>query len=452
MFTAPSHSERVGAPVSSVSELLGQIRHLVESSIPLGWVAGEVSNLVRAASGHLYFTLKDERAQIRCAMWRNRAQLLPFQLAEGMHVEVRAQGTVYEARGDLQLSVENVRRAGQGSLYEAFLKLKARLESEGLFDAARKRPIPALPRAVGIVTSPAAAALRDVLASLARRASHLPVIVYPTPVQGETAGEQIAAAIRVAGVRAKQDGIDLLLVCRGGGSIEDLWSFNHEAVARAIAESPIPVISGVGHETDTTIADFAADLRAATPTAAAEIATAGWLVLRERLPRLASDLRRAGQRRLREASQRIDELQRRLAHPRTRLARSAERLSAMQVRLQQARDHCLRTRRVRVESLAALLAARAPRIEPLRVQLAASERGLMRGMAWQLAGARQRLDGLAARLTALDPDAVLSRGYAIVRTEDGGIVRDAATVPHGAKLDIQLAASHLHAKVVDKKD
>ncbi|MDP5240464.1 exodeoxyribonuclease VII large subunit [Uliginosibacterium sp. 31-16] len=447
MFTGTSHAERVSTRVSSVSEFVLQIRQLIERSTPLGWIGGELSNLVRATSGHVYFTLKDERAQIRCTMWRTKAQLLPFQLQEGMRVEVRAQATVYEARGDLQLSVESIRRAGLGNLYEAFLRLKAALEAEGLFAESRKRPIPELPHGIGLITSPAAAALRDVITTLRRRAPSLPITLYPTPVQGDAAGEQIAAAIRSASQRARKDGIDVLLVCRGGGSIEDLWAFNHEAVARAIVASSVPVICGVGHETDTTLADFAADLRAPTPTAAAEIASAGWYALRQRLPQLHSDLQRASQRRLLQTGQRLDELQRRLTHPRARLARSAERLSALHQRLRQAGQTRAFRLSTRVDALAARLSRYAPRTAPLQARLQACEQSMARSAAWRLASARQHLASLAARLEALNPDAVLARGYAIVRSESGDILRDATAASDGERLDIQLAASRLKARV-----
>ncbi|GAB2905375.1 exodeoxyribonuclease VII large subunit [Uliginosibacterium flavum] len=447
MFTSVPPQERVSAPVSSVSDFVLQIRQLIEARIPLGWIAGEISNLVRAASGHIYFTLKDERAQIRCTMWRTKAQLLPFQLSEGMRVEVRAQATVYEARGDLQLSVDSIRRAGLGNLYEAFLRLKASLEAEGLFAAERKRALPELPHGIGLITSPAAAALHDVLTSLRRRAPGLRITLYPTPVQGDGAGERIAAAIRSASERAQKDGVELLIVCRGGGSIEDLWAFNHEAVARAIAGCAIPVISGVGHETDSTLADFAADLRAPTPTAAAEIASAGWYALRQRLPQLRNDLLRAGQRRLQQAGQRVDELQRRLSHPRARLARSAERLNNLQQRLRQAQQVRAFRLSTRVDALSARLSRYAPRTGPLQARLQACEQSLARSAAWRLTRAQQQLASLAARLEGLNPDAVLARGYAIVRNEAGEILRDATTVAENQRLEIQLAASRLKARV-----
>ncbi|HTN66510.1 MAG TPA: exodeoxyribonuclease VII large subunit, partial [Burkholderiaceae bacterium] len=255
--------------VLSVSALNQAVARMLERNFPLTWVAGEISNFTRASSGHWYFTLKDNAAQVRAVMFKGRAQYAGFTPREGDRVEVRALITLYAARGEFQLSVEAIRRAGVGDLYEAFIRLKEKLAAEGLFDAERKRALPRLPRVIGIVTSPQAAALRDILTTLQRRAPHVAVILYPTPVQGVGAAEKIRAAIELAAHRAE---CDVLLVCRGGGGIEDLWSFNDESVARALVACPMPVVCGIGHETDFTIADFAADLRAPTPTAAAEMA------------------------------------------------------------------------------------------------------------------------------------------------------------------------------------
>ncbi|HYX65760.1 MAG TPA: exodeoxyribonuclease VII large subunit, partial [Burkholderiales bacterium] len=265
----PAASGARAGSVLTVSQLLRSVRDTLERRFPLAWVAGELSNLSRAPSGHWYFTLKERGAQVDCVMFRSRAALLAAELREGMQVEARALVTLYEPRGRFQLTVEAIRPAGLGPLYERFLRLKDRLGAEGLFDERLKRPLPEHPRAVGVVTSRAAAALRDVLTTLARRNPAVPVIVYPVPVQGEAAGERIAAMLARASRRAE---CDLLLLVRGGGSIEDLWAFNDERVARALRACAIPVIVGVGHETDFTIADFAADRRAATPTAAAELA------------------------------------------------------------------------------------------------------------------------------------------------------------------------------------
>lgn len=256
-----------GPAVLSVSQLLRSARDMLERRFPLQWIAGEVSNLRPAASGHLYFTIKDESAQVDCVMFKSRAAVLDWEPADGLRVEVRALVTLYEPRGRFQLNVEGMRRAGLGPLYERFLKLKDKLEREGLFDADAKRPIPEHPAQIGVVTSLAAAALRDVLTTLRRRNPSIPVVVYPAPVQGEGAAAKLVQAFAAANARAE---CDVLLLVRGGGSIEDLWQFNEESLARAIRASAIPVVVGVGHETDFTIADFAADARAPTPTAAAE--------------------------------------------------------------------------------------------------------------------------------------------------------------------------------------
>ncbi|MDO8311439.1 MAG: exodeoxyribonuclease VII large subunit, partial [Sideroxyarcus sp.] len=266
--------------VLSVRELNLAAKQLIEGGLPLLWVRGEISNFVNAASGHWYFSLKDEAAQVRCVMFRHKSQYLDFKPANGMQVEVLALASLYEARGDFQLTLDKMRPAGLGALYEAFERLKSKLEGEGLFEAWRKRDLPLLPRQIGIVTSLQAAALRDVLRTLANRMPNVPVLLYPAPVQGEGAAQKIAQAIRTASQRAE---CDVLIVCRGGGSIEDLWAFNEEAVARAIAASHIPVVSGVGHETDFTIADFVADMRAATPTAAAQAVVPDRQELQQRL-------------------------------------------------------------------------------------------------------------------------------------------------------------------------
>ncbi|MBC7861188.1 MAG: exodeoxyribonuclease VII large subunit, partial [Burkholderiaceae bacterium] len=292
-------------PVLTVSALNGAVARLLERSFPLTWISGEVSNFTRASSGHWYFTLKDDAAQVRAVMFRGRAQYAGFTPREGDKVEVRALVTLYGARGDYQINVEAIRRAGVGALFEAFLRLKEKLEAQGLFDPARKRAPPMFARTIGIVTSLQAAALRDVLSALKRRAPHVRVILYPTPVQGQLAAEKIAEAIHLASNRAE---CDVLLVCRGGGSIEDLWSFNDEGVARAIAACSMPVISGVGHETDFTIADFVADVRAPTPTAAAQLVSADRVEMCQHVRQWQMRLGRIVLRRLEDRMQRLDYL------------------------------------------------------------------------------------------------------------------------------------------------
>ena len=304
----------------SVSDLNRRARQLLEGGIGRVHVRGEISGFTRAASGHVYFSLKDAAAQVRCALWRSKAGALAFEPKNGDAVEVRAAVTLFEARGEYQLSVESMRRAGAGALFEQFLRLKEKLAAEGLFDAERKRALPALPRGIGVVTSLQAAALRDVVTTLARRAPMIPVVLYPAPVQGEGAAAALAAAVNTAGARAAADGIEVLIVCRGGGSMEDLWAFNEEVLARAIAACALPVVSGVGHETDFTIADWAADVRAPTPTAAAELASPAREDLRAQVAALALALARAAQRHLDAAQQRLDWLARALTPPSARLA------------------------------------------------------------------------------------------------------------------------------------
>jgi exodeoxyribonuclease VII large subunit len=305
MADFPSTGAGLGTAVAVIPvSLLNRLaREQLEAAFPLCWVAGEVSNLSHASSGHVYFSLKDRAAQVRCVMFRSRAQLLGWRLENGQNIEARVLVTLYEARGDFQLNVEAARRAGIGNLYEEFLRRKEKLEREGLFDSAAKRPLPAFPRRIGIVTSLQAAALRDVLSTLGRRAGQVSIVVYPTPVQGDGAAAQIAAAIRCAGERRE---CAVLIVCRGGGSIEDLWAFNDEAVARAIRSCSLPVISGIGHETDFTIADFAADQRAPTPTAAAELAAPERAALLARIAASQLALRRHLEQNLNQRGQQLD--------------------------------------------------------------------------------------------------------------------------------------------------
>ncbi len=387
--------------VVSVSALLRGARELLERGFPLLWVSGEISNFRPAASGHFYFVLKDEQAQVDCVMFRGRAALLDWTPRDGLRVEVRALVTLYEPRGRFQLNVETMREAGLGPLYEQFLKLKARLEREGLFDAAAKRALPAYPRRIGLLTSLHAAAMRDALTTLARRNASIPVIVYPVPVQGEGAGARIARMLDAANERAE---CDVLLLVRGGGSIEDLWAFNEEILARAIRASRIPVVVGVGHETDFTIADFAADRRAPTPTAAAELASPSRAELLGRTLELAARASREARRRLEYAMQAVDALSRRLVHPAERL-RASRRLLAQ---------------------LAAHLASATGR---------------------QLDAFVARLRLARASLQSLDPGAVLARGYSITYDAGGAVVRDSSKVNEGERLTTTLARGWIESEV-----
>jgi len=410
------------APVLTVSELNRRVRALLENQFEMLWVAGELSNVKRAASGHWYFCLKDPSAQIECAMFRARAQFLDFRPEDGLRVEVLARVTLYEARGNYQLAVEEIRKAGLGALYEAFEKLKAKLDGEGLFDAARKRPLPRFPRRIGIVTSPAAAALRDVLTTLARRAPMVPVVIYPAQVQGEGAGAQVARAIAAANARAE---CDVLIVCRGGGSLEDLWAFNEEVVARAIFASRLPVVSGVGHETDFSIADFVADLRAPTPTAAAVAASPDRAALLQQLAaerrRLARDLRRI----VENGSQRLDGAARRLLTPAQRIAHDRERLA----------QHARRMKRA------------LPDLAAARRDIARAARRLAAGASRNASERARRLAALAASLGHLDPTQVLARGYSIVRGADGHVRRSSAGLAAGDLLDVTFSEGGADATV-----
>jgi exodeoxyribonuclease VII large subunit len=364
-----------------------------------------------------------------------------------MRVEVRALVSLFEPRGDYQLNVEAVRQAGVGNLYEAFLRLKARLEAEGLFDPAIKRPLPRFPRGLGVVTSPQAAAWRDVTAALARRAPHLPITLYPTPVQGDGAPLQIAAAIRNAGQRAAADGNDILLLVRGGGSLEDLAAFNDEAVARAIRACPLPVICGVGHEADISIADFAADLRAATPTAAAELASAGFVELRDSLTQLGARLKRAMERRLETAAQRVDRAATRLTHPRQRIEAARMRLANLEQRLTSRSRQLIAVHEARLDTLGLRLAARRPDIASQQAGLEALARRLQRAAGNLLERQRGKLDALQQHLAHLDPRGVLARGYSITRDEAGVIVRDAGTLHPGARIQVEFHDGSVDATV-----
>ncbi|MBI1398359.1 MAG: exodeoxyribonuclease VII large subunit [Betaproteobacteria bacterium] len=424
------------APVIPVSVLNARVRGLLEGTLPLAWVAGEISNFTRAASGHCYFSLKDEQAQVRCVMFRHRAQHLDAPLANGSQVEVRATPTLYEPRGDFQLNVEFVRRAGLGALYEAFERLKRKLEAEGLFAPERKRPLPPWPRAVGVVTSPQAAALRDVLTTLRRRLAAIPVVLYPTLVQGDDAPRQIVAAIDAASDRGD---VDVLIVCRGGGSIEDLRAFNDESVARAIARCTIPVIAGVGHETDVTIADFVADARAPTPTGAAVLAVPDGAALARRLESVAAAHAGAMLRGFERRAQRVDAAAMRLRHPGERLAVQRDRVATLGARLARGAAVALDRRSWTVESLGKRFALARPSpeaatlaLDVLRTRLTSAGRTLAQRR-------EASVDRFEHALRHLDPSGVLDRGYAIVRNGAGAVVSDAGTLHVDEDVRIQFA-------------
>lgn len=430
------------APLS-VSELNRRVRECLESRFPLAWISGEISNLTYAASGHVYFSLKDSQAQVRCVMWRSRAQLLGWRLENGQKIEARALVSFYEPRGEFQLNVDAIRRAGQGDLFERFLRLKAQLENEGLFAVDRKRPLPAFPRTLGIVTSPQAAALRDVLSTLKRRAPHLALRLFPTPVQGEGAGQRIAEAIQAAG----QSDCDVLILCRGGGSIEDLWAFNEEAVARAICACPIPLVSGVGHETDFTIADFAADLRAPTPTAAAELAAPDRAQFNQQLRQLEAQLARHQERGLAQRQQALDWLGARLLHPAERLRQQGAQVQACGQRLQLAQNRHLERQAANLARLEQRLRTQRPQAHRLQERLTYLQQGLQNRLRQELFARRTTLTGLERSLQQLNPHAVLARGYALALDADGHAVRDAAALRTGDTLTLSFAHGQAAATV-----
>jgi exodeoxyribonuclease VII large subunit len=436
-----------GRPLT-VAQLNAMARQFIERNLPLLWVAGEISNFTRAGSGHCYFSLKDERAQVRCVLFRNRAQLLEWTPANGMQVEVRAAPSLYEPRGEFQLTVDFMRRAGLGALFEKFARLKDRLEGEGLFAQARKRPIPRHPRRVGIVTSPRAAALRDVLITLRRRMPGLRVIVYPTLVQGEGAAQQIVAALRTAGARAE---CDVLILCRGGGSIEDLWSFNEEAVARAILACPIPLVSGVGHETDFTIADFVADARAPTPTGAAALVCPDRVELMAAVRALASRIRRCARHGIEQRVQQADFIARRLVHPGRRVEDQLRHLLHLRKRLDVAMQRVGQRLAMPLARAAHRLHAAAPDCERLEGEQRRQRQRMQRAMRVALDRSEARLAGLAAHLQHLDPRQVLERGYSIVTRADGSIVRAAQALRPGDSVGLEFAHGSAQAQVQEVK-
>lgn len=433
--------------VFSVQELNMAAKQILENGLPLLWVRGEISNFVCATSRHWYFSLKDEQAQVRCVMFRHKSQYLDWLPKNGMQVEVLALATLYEARGEFQLTLEQMRPAGLGALYDAFERLKSKLEAEGLFDAARKRPLPFFPAQIGIITSPQAAALRDVLITLAKRMPSISVVLYPTPVQGEGAAQKIAQAIRLANERAE---CDVLMLCRGGGSIEDLWAFNEEIVVRAIVASRTLVVSGIGHETDVTIADFVVDQRAATPTAAAQLVVPERQALLQRVYHLAQRLAHGKQRQFERVMQQLDYLQRRLVHPAQRVQQQTQHLNHLQRRLESVLAYMLQRQQWRWQSLQRRIHTVRPNIERLSARQTILARNLLEVMQRTLERYDARLGNLQQHLDHLDPQQVLARGYSMVRDARGTIILDSAVLPLGARLDITFAHSWARVELKEK--
>ena len=399
----------------AVGALCRAVADVLDSQFNPVAVRGEISGFTRAASGHCYFTLKDASGQLRCAMFKRAAQMLDFRPVDGELVEIKGRLGVYEPRGELQMVVEHMRRAGQGAWFEQFLKLKAKLEAQGLFDAERKRPLKTMPRGIGVVTSLGAAALHDVATALQRRVPHIPVILAPSLVQGPDAPPTLVQALQQLG---QQPNIDVILLVRGGGSLEDLWAFNDENLARAIVSSPVPIICGVGHETDFTIADFCADLRAPTPTAAAEMCAVPQAELMSNLQLWGNALQTIAHRQLDTQEQRLDRAQARLGRPSEGL--SAEKMQLL--RLQQRLGQAMQTRTQRCHNELATLAS-----------------GLARGVQQTPATARERLQRASLRLELLDPKLVLQRGFAWLSNAEGQAVTSVAQTTEGQALQATLA-------------
>ncbi len=441
---------RAGRDVYTVARLNREVRGLLEAGLPSIWIEGELSNLSRPASGHWYFTLKDEAAQVRCVMFRQRNQAIRVVPLDGMQALLRARVGLYEPRGDYQLIVDHLEEAGEGALRRRFEALKLSLAAEGLFDAARKRGPPRLPRRIGVVTSPSGAALRDVLHVLRRRFPAIPVLIYPVPVQGASAAREIAETLALADRRAE---VDVLLLVRGGGSLEDLWAFNDESLARAIDRLTLPLISGIGHEVDFTIADFVADVRAPTPSAAAELAVPDAVTLLGMFTATARRLGLAASRARLQRSERLARAWKRLwvQHPSQALAQRAQRTDELQGRLTAAMRRNLGMRTQRLATTRAELSGVSPaaRIETLLQRAGHAGLRLLPAMRHCLSLHDGRLVTATRALHAMSPLATLGRGYAIVTLAAGGaIVRDASQAPQGTEVDARLARGRLRARVI----
>jgi exodeoxyribonuclease VII large subunit len=438
--------------VYSVSRLNREVRSVLERGLGVIWVEGELSNFSQPASGHWYFSLKDRGAQLRCAMFRMQNSLVGFTPRDGAHLLLRGRISVYEARGEYQLIVEHLEEAGVGALKREFERLKARLAAEGLFAPERKRPLPRFPQRIGVITSPSGAALHDILKILARRFPPAAVLIYPAPVQGAAAVPALVAALATAGARAE---CDVLIVARGGGSLEDLWAFNDERLARAIHACPLPVVAAVGHEIDFTIADFVADVRAPTPSAAAELVVPDRAACLEAVARMAGRLALSMRRELRAIRVRLDGAQRRLVlvHPGVRLEQQTQRLDDLTLRLERAAHADLQRERLRLGELHRRLMHRSP--ERLVQQQRARHQDLLlrlrHAATSRMACAAQRLALAQRALNTVSPLATLARGFAIVTRADGVLVTDASEVAPGDEIEARLARGTLTARVSGRR-
>ncbi|MGM8933502.1 exodeoxyribonuclease VII large subunit [Pseudomonas neustonica] len=431
--------------VLSVSQLNARARQLLEDVFPRIWVEGELSNLARPSSGHLYFSLKDDRAQIRCALFRQHASRLKVAMKDGLQVRARGRVSLYEGRGDYQLIVDSIEPAGDGALRKAFEALKAKLQAEGLFEQSLKRPLPAHPQRIGVITSASGAAVRDIISVFQRRAPFIELVIVPSAVQGREAAPQLVRALQ----QADRAGFDALIVSRGGGSLEDLWPFNEEMVARAIADCQTPTISAVGHETDISISDFVADVRAPTPSAAAELLSPDTQALLRQVEQLERRLLQRLRERLGRARLQLDNLRQRLRHPGERLAQQAQRLDELELRLRRALTQQLTQQQQQLTHLRTRLQTQHPgrHLSQLRDQLEQLEARLPRAMQNQLKQQRQQLEQLAQTLHLVSPLATLGRGYSILLDDNGTAVRSASAASAGQRLKARLHDGELNVRV-----
>ncbi len=433
--------------IYSVSELNSEVRELLEGSFPVVQVEGEISNLARPASGHMYFSLKDRAAQVRCAMFKNRNHLLNFKPENGMQVLIRARVGLYEGRGEYQLIAEHMEEAGFGALQRAFEELKQKLSLEGLFDEDRKTPLPTMPTRVGLITSASGAALRDILHVLKRRFPALSALIYPVSVQGEKAPAEIIEALRQAGSDGK---CDVLILARGGGSIEDLWAFNNEALARAIIDCPLPIVTGVGHETDFTIADFVADFRAPTPSAAAAAIAPDAEELLNRFIRYSRLLVDIAENNITSLAQKNAQYAHRLTmqHPLRRIEQSSQRVDELEQRAGRAMEQFLRHQHLRHHLLRQSLATHHPanKLDQLQKQTAQLLHSLNNAITHKLRSSHQRMSELARTLNAFSPLATIDRGYAIITTDET-LVRSVTQMNTGDQVTARLADGQLSCTV-----
>ena len=437
--------------VFTVSQLNREVRDIIEGHFSLIWLEGELSNVARPASGHIYFSLKDASAQVSCAMFRGRNQLIKFKPENGMQVLVRAQVSLYEARGNYQLIVEHMEEAGDGALRRAFEVLKKKLASEGLFDNTHKKPIPVLPKQIGVITSPSGAAIRDILTVLKRRFPSIPIIIYPVPVQGEEAKTKIARMINQI---SERDECDVLILARGGGSLEDLWSFNEEVVARAIFDCHIPVISAIGHEIDFTISDFVADVRAATPSMAAELVTPDQQEWLQSVGYLQTRLLNLVKKDLQYKIQQLDWLSKRLRHPGRYLQDVAQKLDEQEQRVKNAIRSSIKQAVARVSELHAHINRHTPmhRIMDQQQQCRNLAHRMQRSQHDIIKNKQQNIALLARALDAISPLATLDRGYAIVnKLPENKLIRKAAELKAGDQIETRLGKGKIISTVTEQK-